>query len=224
MRTLYHTPLSPSCRKIRILLREKELDFELVQENYWERRTEFFALNPAGEVPVLLEPDGETICGNYALMEYLEESYRDTNKRFMGGSIAERAEVRRIIDWFDDKFNREVTLNILFEKVFKRLLRYGEPQSDALRAGKKNILYHLEYIAFLTQEHRFLGGDTLTLADMAAAAHLSALDYLGDVPWDHNAKAKEWYALMKSRPSLRTVLADRVGAFHPPEHYENPDF
>lgn len=224
MRTLYHTSLSPACRKIRILLREKELEFELAAENFWERRTEFFALNPAGEVPVLLEADAAAICGNYAIMEYLEEAYRDNNKRFIGSSISERAEIRRLMDWFDDKFNREVTQNIVFEKVFKRLLRCGEPQSDAIRAGKKNILYHLDYIAFLTQEHRFLGGDALTLADMTAAAHFSTLDYLGDVPWEHNPKAKEWYALIKSRPSLRSVLADRISAFQPPAHYENPDF
>jgi len=223
MRTLYHTPLSPYCRKIRILLREKELDFDLTQENIWDRRTEFFALNPAGEVPVLMEPDGEVISGGNAIMEYLEEAYRD-NKRFIGSSIAERAEVRRLVDWFDRKFDYEVTQNILFEKIFKRLMHYGEPQSDAIRAGKKNILYHLDYIAHLTRDHRYLCGDTLTVADMAAASHFSALDYLGDVSWEHNAKAKEWYALMKSRPSLRAVLADRVSTFRPPEHYENPDF
>ncbi len=223
MRTLYHTPLSPYCRKIRLLLREKDLDFDLIAENFWDRRLEFFALNPAGEVPVLLEPDGEVICGNHAIMEYLEEAYRD-NKRFVGSSIAERAEVRRLIDWFDRKFDQEVTQNILFEKIFKRLWRYGEPHSDAIRAGKKNILYHLDYIAFLTLEHRYLTGDTPTLADMAAAAHLSAIDYLGDVPWEHNAKAKDWYALMKSRPSLRSVLTDRVAMAKPPEHYEDPDF
>lgn len=224
MRVLYHTPLSPSCRKIRILLREKELDFELVSENVWERRKEFFVLNPSGEVPVLLEADGEVVVGNYAVMEYLEEAYRDNNKRFIGSSISERAEIRRLVEWFDHKFDVEVTQNILFEKVFKRLMRYGEPQSEAIRAGKQNILHHLDYIGYLTADHQYLAGDALTLADMAAASHLSALDYLGDVPWEHNAKAKEWYALMKSRPSIRAILVDRVPSRRPPEHYENPDF
>jgi glutathione S-transferase len=224
MRTLYHTPLSPFCRKIRILLREKELEFELTQENIWDRRLEFFALNPAGEVPVLVEPEGQVVSGNHAILEYIEEAYRDTNKRYVGNSISERAEVRRLVDWFDHKFDFEVTQNILFEKVFKRLMQRGEPQSDAIRAGKKNLHYHLDYIAHLTIEHRFLAGETLTIADMAAVGHLSALDYLGDVPWEHNAKAKEWYALMKSRPSVRSVLSDRVSICKPPEHYENPDF
>ncbi len=224
MRTLYHIILSPYCRKIRLLLREKDLEFDLTHENVWDRRMEFFALNPAGEVPVLLEPDGQVISGNHAIMEYIEEAYRDPAKPMLGNSISERAEVRRLVDWFDHKFDQEVTQNILFEKVFKRLMRYGEPQSDAIRAGKRNILYHLDYIAYLTQEHRYLTGDAMTVADMAAAGHLSALDYLGDVPWEHNAKAKDWYALMKSRPSMRQILTDRITTMRPPEHYENPDF
>lgn len=224
MRTLYHTPLSPFCRKIRLLLHEKGLECDLMLENVWERRIDFFSLNPAGEVPVLVEDDGQIVCGNYAITEYIEETYRDSSKSLLGNTTSDRAEVRRLLDWFDSKFHQEVTLNILFEKVFKRLMRLGEPQSDALRAGKRNLLYHLDYIAYLTQEHRYLTGDAMSMADLAAASHLSALDYLGDVPWEHNAKAKEWYALMKSRPSLRSLLVDRITMMRPPEHYENPDF
>ena len=222
MRILYHTPLSPYCRKIRMLLAEKGLEFELTQENVWEQRLEFFALNPAGEVPVLMEPSGEVISGNYAITEYLEEAYKERN--FIGESISDRQEVRRLVDWFDHKFDTEVTQNILFEKVYRRLMRWGEPNSDAIRMGKKNILYHLDYIAYLTQDKRFLASDFMTLADFAAAAHISALDYLGDVPWDHSPRAKEWYALMKSRPSLRLILDERISGIRPPHYYENPDF
>jgi glutathione S-transferase len=222
MRILYHTPLSPYCRKVRLLLAEKGLEFDLTLENVWEQRLEFFALNPAGEVPVLMEPDGEVISGNYSITEYLEEAYRETN--FIGATITDRLEIRRLIDWFDHKFDQEVTQNILFEKVYRRLMRWGEPNSDVIRVGKKNILYHLDYIAYLTQDKRFLTGDTLSLADFAAAAHISSLDYLGDVPWDHNPKAKDWYALIKSRPSMRAILEERIMSIRPPEWYENPDF
>jgi glutathione S-transferase len=222
MRILYHTPLSPYCRKIRMLLAEKGLEFELTQENVWEQRLEFFALNPAGEVPVLMEPSGEVISGNYAITEYLEEAYKERN--FIGESISDRQEVRRLVDWFDHKFDTEVTQNILFEKVYRRLMRWGEPNSDAIRMGKKNILYHLDYIAYLTQDKRFLAGDLMTIADFAAAAHISSLDYLGDVPWEHNPRAKDWYGLMKSRPSLRLILDERVSGIRPPHWYENPDF
>ena len=222
MLKLYHTPLSPFCRKIRMLLKEKDLAFELINENVWDRRREFFALNPSGEVPVLVDEDGTTVSHSTTICEYLEEVYRENN--FLGTSPAERAEVRRIVGWFDTKFNNEVTQNLLFEKMFKRLWQYGEPSSESIRAGKKNILYHLDYIAYLTKDSQWLAGDKITLADMAASAHLSSLDYLADVPWEHNTRAKEWYALIKSRPSFRHILMDRSMGVKPPAYYENPDF
>lgn len=222
MRKLYHTPLSPFCRKIRLALKEKNLDFELVQENPWDRTLDVFALDPAGEVPVLIEDDGTIISGAYATQEYLEEAYPQIS--LLGGTLAERAEVRRLVGWFDHKFDYEVTQNILFEKVFKHYLRGGEPNSIAIRLGKQHIRYHLDYIGHLASARYFLAGDTLTLADLAAAAHLSALDYIGDVPWDYCPAARNWYAIMKSRPSLRCILNERVRGVRPPAYYENPDF
>lgn len=222
MRQLYHTSLSPFCRKIRMVLREKSLEFELVTENPWEPQQGFFALNPAGEVPVLVENEGIAISGTYAIAEYLEDSYRDVT--LIGNTTLERAEVRRLVDWFDHKFDYEVTQNILFEKVFKRLMHYGSPNTNALRQGADNIHYHLDYIGYLTAERYWLAGDHLTLADLAAASHLSALDYLGDVPWDYNMHATNWYRLIKSRPSMRLILADRIRGMTPPSYYEDPDF
>ncbi|MBN66504.1 MAG: glutathione S-transferase [Rickettsiales bacterium] len=222
MRTLYHTPLSPACRTVRLMLTEKELDYELVEEDIWLRRREFFRLNPAGEVPVLLEEKGAVLCGSYAISEFLEETYPDI--QFFGGSGEEKAEVRRIIDWFNTKFDHEVAQNILFEKVFKRLMGYGEPNSEAIRAGKTNIKFHMDYIAHLLNNRNWLAGDYLTLADINAASYLSCLDYLGDVPWEHQPATKDWYALIKSRPAFRTILEDRVTGFRPPAHYNDPDF
>ncbi len=203
-------------------MKEKHLDFDLVQENPWDRNLEFFALNPAGEVPVLVEENGTVVSGAYAITEYLDETY-EFNK-LLGRSPAQRAEVRRLIDWFDHKFDYEVTRNVLFEKAFKQYFDEGQPNSAAIRIGKQNILYHLDYIGYLAGERYFLAGDTLTLADLAAAAHISALDYLGDVDWNYNKMAQNWYALMKSRPSMRCILTERVRGVRPPAYYENPDF
>ncbi|MFO0389056.1 MAG: glutathione S-transferase family protein [Alphaproteobacteria bacterium] len=222
MRQLYHTPLSPFCRKVRMLLKEKNLEFDLVQENPWDRSLDLFALNPAGEVPVLMEENGVVISGSYAICEYLEDIYPDS--AMIGKTSLERAEVRRLIDWFDHKFDFEVTQNVLFEKVFKHYFQCGEPNSAAIRCGKQNMLYHLDYIGYLAGERYFLTGENLTLADLAAASHLSALDYLGDVPWEHNPSAARWYALMKSRPSMRCILGERVRGVRPPAYYDNPDF
>ncbi len=222
MRLLYHTHLSPFCRKIRMIMREKSLNFELVQENPWDKNLDFFALNPAGEVPVLVEENGTVISGAYAIGEYLEEAY--PQNCLLGETLAQRAEVRRLIDWFDHKFDYEVTKNILFEKTFKHYFGYGAPNSETIRIGKQSMLYHLDYIGYLASERYFLAGDTLTLADLAAASHISALDYLGDIPWEYNKMAQNWYALMKSRPSMRCILAERVRGVRPPAYYDNPDF
>jgi len=222
MRLLYHLWLSPFARKIRVVLKEKNLDFTMKVEKTWERRPEFLALNPAGDVPVLIEPDGTVLADASAIAEFLDEVYRD--KLLIGINALDRAEVRRLTQWFDGKLNREVTEPLVGEKMMKRFLGLGEPNSGAIRAGKANLGYHLDYITFLVERRRWLAGDHFSLADISAAAHLSALDYLGDVPWDSHEPAKEWYARIKSRPSFRPLLADHIPGAPPPKHYADLDF
>jgi len=222
MRTLYHLPLDPGCREVRILLAEKRLEFELKTEKVWERRESFLRLSPAGEVPVLIESDGTSLPGAQVIAEYLDEAYPDPP--LIGATPLDRAETRRLVAWFDVKFRREVSNNLLDEKVMKRFLGLGQPNSSAIRAGHTNIHYHLDYIAWLGDRRRWLAGDDFSLADIAAAAHLSVVDYLGDVPWEDHAGAKEWYARVKSRPCLRPILADLVPGLLPPGHYADPDF
>lgn len=222
MRTLHHLWLSPFCRKVRIALAEKGLEFELKAEILWERRDAFLAINPAGEVPVLVEDGGPTLADSNAICEYLDETFPDP--ALFPGDAAARAEVRRLVAWFDGKFNREVTENLVGEKIMKRFLRMGEPDSRAIRAGKANIQIHLHYIAWLTERRTWLAGDTFSLADIAASAHLSAIDYLGDVPWEKFEAGKIWYARVKSRPSFRAILADHIPGEPPPRHYADLDF
>ncbi len=222
MRTLFHLWLHPYSRKVRIALAEKNLEFELKIEKVWERRTEFLALNPAGDVPVLIEQDGTILANSQVICEYLEEVYPEVN--LLGSDPVQRAETRRLISWFDVKFNREVTDNLVGEKLMKRFLKLGEPHGPSIRAGHANIHYHLDYIGFLTEKRKWLAGDKFSLADIAAAAHLSAIDYIGDVPWEEHEAAREWYAKVKSRPSFKPLLDDRIPGFMPAGHYENVDF
>jgi glutathione S-transferase len=222
MRTLFHLWLHPFSRKVRIVLAEKKLDFELTIEKVWERRTEFLALNPAGDVPVLVEPDGTVIANSQVICEYLEEVYDEIS--LLGTDPVQRAETRRLISWFDMKFNREVTENLVGEKLMKRFLKMGEPHGPSIRAGHANIHYHLDYIGFLTEKRNWLAGDDFSLADIAAAAHLSAIDYIGDVPWEEHQAARDWYSRVKSRPSFQPLLTDRIPGFTPVEHYEDVDF
>jgi len=222
MRTLYHLWLSPFCRAVRIALAEKGIEFTLRAENIWERREEFLALNPAGEVPVLVEPEGAAISGSSVILEYIDEIKPEP--ALLGASPFVRAEARRLVDWFDGKFNAEVTENLLGEKMMKRFLGLGEPDAVAIRAGYKNLRYHLQYIAYLTERRNWLAGDELSYADIAAAAHLSSLDYINEVPWDDHEAVKTWYARIKSRPSFRNLLSDKIPGFPPPKHYADLDF
>jgi glutathione S-transferase len=218
MRTLFHLWLHPYSRKVRVVLAEKGLEFNLQIEETWNRRTEFLALNPAGDVPVLLEQDGTALANSQVICEYLEEVYTDVN--LLGDNPVQRAETRRLVSWFDVKFNTEVTRNLVDEKVMKRFLKLGDPHGPTVRAGYANIHYHLDYIGFLTEKRSWLAGDQFSLADIAAAAHLSCVDYMGDVPWEEHQAAREWYEKVRSRPSFRPLLEDRVPGFMPVAEYE----
>jgi glutathione S-transferase len=222
MRILYQLPLSPFSRKVRLALAEKRIPFDIRLDRVWERREEFLTLNPACTVPVLQDANGLVLVDSYAICEYLDEAYPDTP--LLGRTLAERAEVRRLVAWFDQKFYLEVTRNLLHEKQMKRLLGRGNPDAAAIRAGYANLKPHLEYIGWLAETRAWLAGPALSLADLAAAAHLSALDYIGDVDWTLNDAAKDWYARIKSRPAFRAVLSDRVSGLAPPAHYADLDF
>ncbi|MEX2449871.1 MAG: glutathione S-transferase family protein [Rhodospirillales bacterium] len=222
MRTLYHLWLSAFCRKVRIVLHEKKLDFQMRVENVWERREAFLVLNPAGEVPVLVESDNTAISGSDVICEFLEEIHPETP--LLGGHPLERAEARRLVTWFDRKFHREVSENLVGEKIMKKFLGLGQPNAQAIRAGFANLPHHLNYIAYLIERRKWLAGDQFSLADITAAAHLSTVDYLGDVPWDEYKDVKDWYARIKSRPSFRPILEDRIPGIRPPKHYGDLDF
>jgi glutathione S-transferase len=222
MRVLYYIPLSPYCSKARVALKEKGLPFELKLENVWERREGFLRLNPAGKVPVLVEADGTAIADSTAITEYLQEVQPQPD--LLGASPAQRAETRRLVAWFDGKMNEEATVNLVGEKVLKRFLGRGEPDSATVRAGLANIRIHLDYIGFLAERRAWLAGESFSLADIAAAAQLCCIDYIGDVPWSHNDLAREWYARVKSRPSFRPILEDRIPGLKPAAHYDDLDF
>ena len=222
MRLLHHLPLSPYCRKVRLVLAEKRLPFELRVEKPWERRPEYLALNPSGTVPTLVEENGLAIPDSTVICEYLDEAYPDTP--MLGRTLAERVEVRRLVAWLDGKFAQEVTRQLYGEKIIKRLSGIGQPDATALRVGFSNLKSHLGYIGWLAESRRWLAGNALSLADFTAAAHLSALDFIGDVDWAVSAPARDWYARMKSRPSFRAILSDRVPGVIPPAHYADLDF
>ena len=221
MARLFHVPLSPHCRKVRLSLAEKKIEVELVEERYWEQDPDFLRRNPAGKVPVL-RLDGIMMSESAAICEYIEETRPEPS--LLPSDSVQKLEVRRLVSWFDDKFHHEVTSKLLYERVNKKMMKAGYPDSKNVKAGAKAIKFHLGYMTWLLDHRRWLAGDNMTLADFAAAAHLSALDYISDVDWNSCPEVKDWYAKIKSRPAFRSILADQVPGFTPPKHYNDLDF
>jgi glutathione S-transferase len=230
MPTLYHYPLSAGSRFVRLVLAEYEEAVEFVETPPWERGEDLLKLNPAGTVPVFVDHDGFAVSGAAIIAEYLAETrgVRVGERLLMPQLPAERAEVRRLVDWFLGKMEAEVTGYLLTEKVHKRRMAVAEgggpPDAAAIRAARANIKYHLRYIGYLTARRNCLAGRDLTFADLAAAAGLSVVDYLGEVPWDEDAHAKTWYARVKSRPAFRDLLTDLVRGLPAASHYADLDF
>ncbi len=198
----------------------------------WALGPEFMAMNPAGSLPVLRLDDGLTLYGAYAISEYLAEEVPShpvdqLSVPLFPGDREARAEVRRLVDWFHRKTFDEATTHILEEKLYKRFRSgHGQPPDvGVMRAVHKNLNYTLGFIDYLAQERRWLAGDDLSFADLAAAGQLSCADYLGEVDWSGYASTKLWYARLKSRPAMRAILAERMpGAARPPPYYDDPDF
>ncbi|MBV1700452.1 MAG: glutathione S-transferase family protein [Hyphomicrobiales bacterium] len=227
---LYHHPLCPHSRFARLALAEYGIEPELVEELAPERRHDFLAINPAGQTPVMVDEDGTRVPGAVNIAEYLDETRGHLlgDHRLMPPDPVARVEVRRLLDWFHAKFFAEVSSHLVMEKVYKRFLSPerggGAPNMDAVRVARHNVLYHMAYIGYLTTHHNWLAGDAITYADLAAAAHLSSVDFLGDAPWDEDDGARHWYAMLKSRRSFRPLLADRVRGIQPSAVYADLDF
>lgn len=230
MATLHSYPFCPQSRFARLVLAELGLEAELIEEKPWDRRVPFLEVNPAGNLPLLVTEEELAIPGPRGIADYLDDVHGEIlrDRRLLPQALTQRVEVRRLLDWFLVKFHEEVSDYLATEKIYKRFMPIelggGSPDMGAIRAARANVRYHLKYIGFLISKRNWLAGDQMTYADLAAAAHLSVVDYLGDVPWDEDETAKHWYARVKSRPSFRALLADRVPGMAPADHYDDLDF
>lgn len=220
---LYQFTLCPFTRKVRTLLNEKDIGYELVPELPWDRRDEFLDMNPTGQTPVMVDgARGTTLLDSMAICEYFEETV--DKAQMINGTAANRAEIRRLVTWFDTHFYRDVTGPLLDERMVKRLIHRTTPNAARLRESMKSAIGHLDYVDYLLDHRKWLAGGTISLADVAAAAQISVADYLGGIDWTGHEQTKAWYSGFKSRRSFRPLLAERMRGIEPPGYYENPDF
>lgn len=214
-----HT-ICPYCRKIRIMLEEAKVEYGLKEFLPWDNNPELEKISPEGKMPYLIK-NGKAIVGNYAVTEFLND---DLEKEFIFGNAEQKAEIRRMVSWFDEKFNREVYMVLVFEKLYKRISNLGSPDSAKLRIGLNNLNYHMCYLNWLLDRRKCIAGSEISLADYTAAAYLSLVDYSGDIVWDNYKNVKQWYSRIKSRPSFRCILKDRFTGVLPASNYTDLDF
>ena len=222
MRLLYHFPLSPQGRLVRLALAEKKLSFGSEPVELGHLPPAVLELSPRAQLPLLVDEDRTPIAGVGAITAYIEETYPLDN--LLGTNALERAETRSLLDWLDEHMARDLTDKLYGERLLKRIMRSGAPDSRAIRAGLDAIGPYLTWIGAQCDLRRWLAGDNITLADLACAAQLSVIDYLGDIKWDQFPGAKTWYGRIKSRPSFRSLLSDSFPGLPPAAHYINIDF
>ena len=217
MRQLRNFSLSPFCRKVRLVLGEKRIAFESVSVRPWESGT------PLTSLPELLDEDGTVLSDCRAIAEFVNEL--DTNPSLLPGRPLDRAIARKWVNHFDESFWRDVTQIILRERVLKRYAQADDKQPDlaAIKTAQHYLRNELQ-IAERTLERSGYLAAAFSLADLTLAAHLSCLDYFGDIPWQYFPNVREWYARMKSRPSFRPLLSDQLPGFPPAVHYADLDF
>ncbi len=220
---LHQYPLCPFSRKVRLLLAEKGVAYSLKRENPWEQRDEFLQMNPAGRTPVARDEERDiTLSDSVAMSEYFDETV--SKAPMISGTAAYRAEIRRLVAWFDEQFYGDVTAPLLHERMRKRLVDRQPPDSGILREAMRRANSHLDYVDYLIDHRAWMAGTTMTMADIAAAAQISVADYLGGIDWSGHEQTKAWYAMFKSRPSFRPLLSERMEGITPPPYYELVDF
>jgi glutathione S-transferase len=218
---LHHFLLCPFSRKVRFALAVKGIPHELVAHRPWEKAAALMALNPAGQTPVVTRDD-LVLVDSVAITDYFEETTDRTP--LVGATPEARAETRRLVAWFDQKFYAEVTAPLLAERMYKRAVLRAAPDGGVIRSAGRMADMHLDSIDYLLERRAWLGGGQFGLADIAAAAQLSVADYLGGLDWDGHDPARTWYQAMKSRPTFRPLLAERLEGLPPPPHYDKLDF
>lgn len=222
---LFHFPFDPGSRAARLALGEARIDWTETVVRPWEADCPVRDLNPSGMPPVVqTTQDGRslTLCEAPAILGWIEDQQK--TPLLLPADPGERAEARRLTAWFDRRFTDEVNAVLLHERMEKPLLRLGPPEARALRDGRASLRDHLAMLEDLAVTRDWLAGRRLSQADLVAAAHLSVLDYFGEIAWKTWPGLNLWYMKLKSRPCFRPLLADRFQGLAPAPHYADLDF
>ncbi len=221
MYKLYHYSLCPFSRMIRFILNEMQLEYILIEEKFWEYNEQFLQLNPAGTVPVMITKNGDALNHSHLILDYLLETYKPT---FIFPEENSKLQTKKILLWYTEKFFLDCTKFFIQEKAVKYFHEKAQPNTNILGMARYNLGIHFDYTTYLLEQNTWLGGEKFSIADIAAATQFSSLDFLGEVQWSKIPQIKDWYSIVKSKPSFRPLLKERIAGILTPQHYTNLDF
>ena len=222
MYTLYHFPLCPFSRKLRVMMNEKEINYDLKLYEFWNKNKQNYKLTKFGSVPILVA--GKNVFQHsYLASSYLERVYN--NVELIPKDFNKNLHVKTMCLWFEEKFFNDVVYHFLYQKVINFLSSNTSPDTNVLNIAKENLIHYFNYIESILAHSTWIAGDFFTLSDITAACQISVLDYLGIIDWKKTPPAiVDWYCVIKSRSSFQSLLEDRIIGFQPPAHYGKLDF
>jgi glutathione S-transferase len=198
---LYDFLPCPFGQKVRVILAEKGLSYELVEIDLSQgeqRRPDFLRLNPFGRVPVLVDEDS-TIYDSTIIGEYLEDEYPEPPLLPPVGASALRARARIWEDFADASFTPQV--GQLMAEIGK-----GEGESDSNRVQRlqQSVERMLNFLNHELQGQEFLSGQ-FSVADIGFVPRLVVLRDLGVDVALNRSNLDAWLKRMLDRPSIQNL-------------------
>jgi glutathione S-transferase len=194
---------SPYVRKIRVMLLEKNLPFELIIDSPWEPSTRVSDFNPLGKVPALVTDDGETLFDSNILAEYIESLAAPAGTpQFLPSERAAALRVRQMVMLADGISDAGVA-------IFLERKRPADKQDAAwITRQQGKITRGLDMLEGRASADTWLGGDSMNLADIAGCCTLLWLDLrLADLAWRASRPAlARLVETLAARPSFQSTI------------------
>ena len=196
---LYDYPDCPFCQKVRVVLAEKDLEYERLHVDLHkgeQRAPAFLKLNPYGKVPVLIDED-IVIYDSTIINEYLDEEY--PNPRLMPEDSAGRARVRLLEDFGDNSFTPPA--GMILTELHKP---EGERDAEKVRKYQSEIAWILGRLEVNLEGKEYLTSD-FSLADVAFVPRILVLSQLGVELDARLQNVASWIGRLRERPSVKIL-------------------
>ena len=197
---LYDFKSSPNCQRVKVVLAEKNLPYEIVPIDLraQEQKTpDYLKMNPYGKVPVLTD-DATVLYESCVINEYLEEKY--PNPPLMPKEPGQKAKARILIDYGMSHFDGP------YQKLRMELMKAQKDQNPQVIDGAKSELRKLlQRLENEIDDQQYLMGD-FSLVDADLLPRFTRLEGFGVLPDPSLPRLGKYLERMKARPSVKAIL------------------